>query len=106
MTRLLLITLSTLAVSACAVIDAPLGPTDSPNWIDERVAEGAETRMAPATVPLLTEDLEEVLRQRQGEEAALAAREALLAHERGAAPEDRAGEAYAEQARARTNPDQ
>jgi len=106
MTRLLLIPLSALALSACAVIDAPLGASDNPNWIDERVAEGAETREAPAVVPLLTEDLAEVLRQKQSEEAALAARDAMLADARGAAPEDRAGEAYAAEARARTNPDQ
>lgn len=102
MTRIIIL-LGPLLLAACETPVLPGGFEEEQSWFDARVEEGASADEAPATIPdKLPSISAEQLRQSAAD--VLEARDAVSADERATREPGSDTEAYAEEARQRTEP--
>ncbi len=79
MTRLIPVLLFCGFANACAVIDMPVNDGSNPAWVEERLAEGAEERVAPVAIPERRLGSEEQAELAAGQVNVLQQREAMEA---------------------------
>lgn len=105
MTRLIPVLLFCGFANACAVIDMPVNDGSNPAWVEERLAEGAETRVAPVAIPERRLGADEQAELAAGQVTVLQQRDAM---EAGRAENGRTATSSAEEfmadARERTTP--